>query len=154
MKMQKAEGRRQKSRSSRGEGNSSFCLDTSAFSLLEVMIALAIFFMALFSILALISNTLRNARALQVIEPDAGMLAGQLSLTNKLFVGSESGDFGDDFPGYSWTREVTEAGTNGFFKVDFIVSHRVGRQEVESYLSTLFYRPESPSGQVGSRFAR
>src|SRR5258706_13557967 len=100
-----------------------------AFSLLEVMIALAIFFMALFSILALISNTLRNARALQVIEPDAGMLAGQLSLTNQLYVGSESGDFGDDYPGYTWTREVSEAATNGLFKVDFIVSHRVGRQQ-------------------------
>jgi len=47
-------------------------------SLLEVMIALGIFFMAMFAILSLVSNTLRNAHALQETDIDAGSLASQL----------------------------------------------------------------------------
>ena len=38
--------------------------DISAFTLLEVMIAIAIFFMAMFSILALVSQCLRGAHSL------------------------------------------------------------------------------------------
>src|SRR5207342_1412722 len=44
---------------------------TRAFSLIEVMIACGIFFMATFAILALVSTTLRNARALQRGDVDA-----------------------------------------------------------------------------------
>ena len=39
-----------------------------AFTLLEVMIACGIFFIAVFAILALVSNTLRNAQRLRRIE--------------------------------------------------------------------------------------
>ena len=51
----------------------------AAFSLMEVMIASGIFFMAIFSILALISGVLRNARSLRRVELDAGMVAAQVS---------------------------------------------------------------------------
>ena len=67
---------------------------TSAFTLLEVMIASGILFMCLFVILQLLSTSLKNARILQRSTVDAGMLAAQLSLTNKLSEGTESGDFG------------------------------------------------------------
>src|SRR5215467_4098981 len=52
-----------------------------AFSLIEVMIACGIFFMATFAILALVSTTLRNARALQRGDVDAGMAAAQIYQT-------------------------------------------------------------------------
>ena len=69
---------------------------TRAFSLVEVMIALAIFFMAVFAILALMSTVLKNARLLQSKKGvDAGLVAAQLCLTNKLTEEVESGDFGD-----------------------------------------------------------
>ena len=51
---------------------------TRAFTLIEVMIACGIFFMATFAILALVSTTLRNARALQHGDVDAGMAAAQI----------------------------------------------------------------------------
>src|SRR5689334_18596540 len=72
----------------------------SAFTLLEVMIAMGIFFMAVFTILALVSSSLRNARALQETEVDPSMLAAQLSLTNRLVEGEQSGDFGDFYRDY------------------------------------------------------
>jgi len=79
-----------------------------AFTLLEVMIACGIFFMATFAILGLVSNTLRNARRLQRIEVDAGMAAAQvyqIMRTNRQAEVSLSGDFGDSYPDYSWTAD-------------------------------------------------
>src|SRR5258708_3819044 len=93
----------------------------TAFTLLEVMIAMGIFFMAIFAILALVSTNLRNARLLQKPSVDASMLIAELSQTNKLVEGIETGDFGDVYPGYRWTREINQVKTNGLFQVDFVV---------------------------------
>jgi hypothetical protein len=113
-----------------------------AFSLLEVMIASGILFLCLFAILQLLSTSLRGARILQRSTVDAGMLAAELSLTNKLTEGTESGDFGKLYPDFHWTREIAEASTNGLFEVDFIV-YRRGVQAPESHLSFLLFKPES-----------
>jgi general secretion pathway protein I len=118
-----------------------------AFTLVEVMIALGIFFMAMFAILGLVSNSLRNARALQRKTVDCGMVAAELSLTNKLTEGLETGDFGDLYPDYEWTRDIYEAETNRLFQVDMIVQRRSGGA-VESKMSILLFRPESPPGSM------
>jgi hypothetical protein len=118
-----------------------------AFTLLEVMIAVAIFFMATFSILALVSQCLRSARSLHQNAPTPGMIAAQLSLTNKLEEGSETGDFDDladgIYPDYTWERETVFYASNGMFQVNIGV-FRDGN--LESSMSTLFYRPESVTG--------
>lgn len=119
----------------------------AAFTLVEVMVALGIFFMAMFTILGLVSNSLRNARALQRKTVGCGMVAAQLSLTNKLVEGLETGDFGDMYPDFEWTRDIYEAETNGIFQVDMIVQRRSGGA-VESKMSILLYRPESPAGSL------
>jgi Tfp pilus assembly protein PilV len=115
----------------------------TAFSLLEVMIACGIFFMAIFSILALVSSVLRNARSLQRVEVDAGMVATQLYKTNKLYEGVESGDFGKIWRDYSWQTETTSAGTNGLFQVDILVRRR-GLQRPVDTMSIFVYAPDSP----------
>src|SRR5690348_13875257 len=79
-----------------------------AFSLVEVMIAIAIFCMSTFVILALVSSALSNARRLQRPMVDAAMIASELSLTNKLVEEFQSGDFGKAYPGYSWSANITE----------------------------------------------
>src|SRR5690242_7885998 len=81
------------------------CLRSAAFTLMEVMIACGIFFMATFAILALVSTTLRNARALQRRDVDAGMAAAQVFetlKTNRMEQGTLEGDFGDAYPGFTW----------------------------------------------------
>ena len=57
-----------------------------AFSLIEVMVALAIFFMAVFAILGLLSQLLKNSRAFQRKKgADAGMVhAYWSSITNRV----------------------------------------------------------------------
>ena len=121
----------------------------TALTLLEVMLATAFFFMAMFAILALVSGTLRNARALQRTEVDGGLLAAELSLTNRLTEASESGDFGDLYPGRAWRRDVylaPVAPTNGLFQADFTITRKGNADAVESQMSILLFRPDSQSG--------
>ena len=47
----------------------------NAFTLLEVIVACAIFFMVAFAVLGLVTRSLAAARSLQLRHPDAGMLA-------------------------------------------------------------------------------
>ena len=133
-------------RSSRTSGG-----DT-AFTLLEVMIACGIFFIAVFAILALVSNTLRNAQRLRRIEVDAGMVAAQLFKTNKLVEGTDSGNFGDVYPDYTWETSTYEADpfTNGLWQVDITVYKR-GRSDPFDKMSVWVYSPESRSSALGRR---
>ena len=120
----------------------------AAFSLLEVMIAGGIFFMAIFAILDLVSGTLRNARALRRVDVDAGMVAAQVCNTNKLYEGTSSGDFGNLYPDYSWETYTSEVATNHLFQVDIAVRRR-GLQQPVDKMSIFFYAPDSPSSGFG-----
>ena len=123
-----------------------------AFTLLEVIIACSIFFMVAFAILTMVTSGLSQAKALQQREPDAGMLAATLSLTNQLEEGVESGDFhdlaGDLYRDYRWSREITEVSSNGLFQVDFVIFGNFGkRRSSESKMSVLMFRPGSKPGR-------
>lgn len=125
-----------------------------AFSLMEVMIAIAIFFMVSFSILAVVSAGLRTAQALRTTRPNAGILAADLSLTNRLEDGvTETGDFEDlcpkMYPDYEWERKASELGTNGLWQVDFEVYRRDNRSQPDSRLSILLYSPQSQTRRLG-----
>jgi hypothetical protein len=125
-----------------------------AFSLLEVMIAIGIFFGAVFVILALVSSCLANARRLQRPMVDASMIASELSLTNKLVEGEYSGDFGKAYPGYTWDSVITEERTNKLFRVDYIVQ-KTDNKAVVAQMSILLFRPQSPAGSMeGATTAR
>ena len=114
------------------------------FTLMEVMIACGIFFIAVFTILALVSNTLRNAQVLRHTQVDAGMIASQLFKTNRLNQGTESGDFGNAFPDYSWQTITDEAFpyTNGLWEVQIEVRKR-GRQDPVDSMKVWVFSPES-----------
>ena len=121
-----------------------------AFTLMEVMIASAIFFLAVFAILALVSTTLRNARALRHIEVDAGMVAAQLFKTNRFSEESQSGDFGKAYPDYTWETVSTERETNGLWQFDIVVSKK-GQHDPVDQMTVLIFSPESSSGPFAGR---
>jgi hypothetical protein len=126
----------------------------TAFTLIEVMIASGIFFMATFAILALVAGTLRNARALQRGDVDAGMAAAQiyqLLKTNRDAFVSGSGDFGESYPGYSFEFASTEAQTNGLLQVEILVNRR-GAQKPVDHLTIWVYSPDAKSGPGQSVF--
>ncbi len=124
-----------------------------AFSLMEVMIAAAIFFLAVFAILALVSSTLRNVRVLRRMDVDAGMVAAQLFKTNKFYEGTMSGDFGDFYRDFAWSAELYEAATNGLWQADIVVTRHGSRQPV-STLSLWIFSPESSAGPFGGGIRR
>jgi hypothetical protein len=143
----------------------------TAFTLLEVIIACTIFFMVAFAVLELVAGGLAAARSLQQREPDAGMLAAIYAQTNILTEDPASGDFEDFYPdlypGYTWTRETVEVGSNGLFQADFVINHGSGgvsiqqhrsygvqyatfnrRGPAETRMSILLFRPGSPAGSA------
>ena len=126
--------------------------DQRAFSLLEVMIAIGIFFMGTFAILGLVSTSLGNARRLQRPIVDAGLVADELVLTNKLVEGTYSGNLseflGKSAQDYTYTYEVEEAQTNKLFKVDIILQDDARGRAVVSKLSLLLFRPQSEAGSL------
>ena len=124
----------------------------SAFTLIEVMIACGIFFMATFAILALVASSLRNARALQRGDVDAGMAAAQifqLLKTNRQADLSGSGDFGEDYPGYTYEFESGESMTNGLLQVDILVNRRGLNKPVDT-MRIWVYAPDARSGPGGA----
>lgn len=112
------------------------------FTLLEVALAMGLLFGMVFILLQITSTNLRIAKALGRTTVDASSLAAEMSLTNQLVEGSDSGDFGDLHPGYSWHREVTMVGTNGLFELRFEV-YRERDTKPETELVVLLYRPDS-----------
>jgi hypothetical protein len=124
-----------------------------AFSLMEVMIAIGIFFMCIFVILTLVTSSLANARRLQRPMVDAAMLASELSLTNKIVEGTQSGDFGKIYPGYSWKSEINEVETNGLYQADFTVFQDHPNEVVEK-ISVLYFNATSAGSLDGATVSK
>lgn len=120
-----------------------------AFTLLEVMIAVGIFFAVSFAILAMVSSGLRTAGALGTTRPDASIVAGGLFVTNKLEEGGDSGDFGKVYPNHEWRWEAYEVETNGLWQVDIEILKRSDRSKPESRLSINLYRPQWQTKGLG-----
>ena len=122
-----------------------------AFSLLEVMIAAGLFFLAVFAILSLVSQTLNNARRLQRPQVDASPVLAYYSATNILVEGTYSGSLGDllgsAYRDYRWTASIDEVATNKLFRVECMIQPYYGN-EIISDLTTLMYRPQSPAGSL------
>jgi len=124
----------------------------AAFSLLEVMVAIAIFFTAAFAILTVVGGALRNAHLLQRPQVDAAAVASALSITNKIIEGTSSGDLsdllGDTYRGYTWESTATEVQSNKLFEVDFVIYSPAQGHPVFSKISTRLFRPDSPPGSL------
>ncbi|HEY4416643.1 MAG TPA: prepilin-type N-terminal cleavage/methylation domain-containing protein [Verrucomicrobiae bacterium] len=122
------------------------------FSLLEVMIAIGIFFIGSFGILQVVSQSLSNARRLQHPLVDASAVLSQWSLTNALVEGEYSGDLedllGKNYAGYTWKGDITEVRSNKLFSADFYIFDNKNNQVPIARTSTFFFRPQSKPGSL------
>ncbi len=116
--------------------------------MIEVMIAMAIFFLAVFAILELVATNLRNARMLETPRVDCGLVIADLYQTNQLEEGTTDGDFDKLYPGYHWEQNIVAADdvvqfgdTNGLFHVIYLLRHPDGT--VETNLVALMWEPNS-----------
>jgi len=123
-----------------------------AFTLLEVIVASAVFFMAAFAILQLVTQGLKSAKSLQQREPDPGIILSALSLSNKLEEGSMSGNYEDlvpgMYPGYRWEAFITEVGSNGLFEVNVMTYSERKKSANPVVTGALLFRPDSPKGSA------
>src|SRR5262245_41442896 len=120
------------------------------------MIAVAIFFMCIFSILSLVSRSFRQARSLHPLQVDARAAISFLSLTNRLEEGTLPPEvvmaFEKENPGYTVAGQIYEVATNGLFRIDFTVGGASGGDKkiaVTSDSSILLFRPLSGSTRLG-----
>lgn len=124
------------------------------FSLLEVMIAIAIFFIASFAILGLVSSSLDNVRRLQRPSVDAAPVLARYAATNRLVEGTFSGNLGEtellgkEYRDFNYMAEVVEVASNHLYQVRCVITTGTGRREIISDLSTLLYKPQSPPGSL------
>jgi hypothetical protein len=115
------------------------------------MIALGIFFMATFTILALVSQILRNARGLQRPQVDAGLAAAIYVNTNRFSVGTVSGNFEDSaLHDFSYEVATDEFATNGLLQAD-VVLNKHGSRATPDTLSILVFDPTFQSTPFGGR---
>jgi hypothetical protein len=125
-----------------------------AFSLLEVMIAIAIFFVGAFAILGLISTSLANVRRLQRPSVDASPVLARYAATNSLVEGIYRGSLGDpellgkEYRDYVWSAEIIEIASNHLYSVECVIQPANGRRDIISAMSTVLYRPHSPPGSL------
>ena len=124
-----------------------------AFSLLEVMIAIAIFFVASFAILCLVSSSLGNVRRLQRPSVDASPVLAWYAATNRLVEGTYQGNLGDpemlgkDYRDYNYLVDVEEIDTNHLFGVHCVITSS-GNHSIISDMRTVLYKPQSPPGSL------
>jgi hypothetical protein len=125
-----------------------------AFSLLEVMIAIGIFFVASCAILDLISSSLNNVRRLQRPSVDAGPVLARYAATNRLVEGVYTGNLGDpellgkDYRDFNYLVEVDEIASNRLFIVKCAITTANGKHELVSAMNSVFYKPQSPPGSL------
>lgn len=122
------------------------------FTLLEVMVACAVFFMVAFAILELVTQGLVAAKAIQKREPDPGIILASISLSNTLEEGSMSGTYEDIapgmYPGHQWDAEIVEVGSNGLFRVTVMTHNEKRRTQNPVLIQTLLWRPNSKAGSA------
>lgn len=133
--------------------------DRRAFTLIEVMIAIAILFIGTFAILELVSSSLQNARRLQRPLIDASAILSQLTMTNQLVEGTYNGNLGDvlgkPYQDFNYLETITEVESNRLYEVDVGIFNIRGDKTAVSRTSTLLYRPQSPAGSLdGGNFVK
>ena len=65
-----------------------------------------------------------------------------VGMTNKFSEGTESGDFGNLYPDYSWEADTYEVATNGLCQMDIVVRRRGLPKPVDT-MSIYVFSPDS-----------
>ena len=124
----------------------------SAFTLLEVIVACAIFFMVAFAVLELVTRSVVAAKALQQRDPDPGIILAALSLSNAFEEVTMNGDYEDIapgmYPGHRWMADIREIGSNGLFEIQVATYNERKRSANPVTITGQFFRPQSKPGSA------
>jgi len=115
----------------------------SAFSLVEVMIALLILGVALVGFVQGTTTAITSSKESE-IQTTAALLASgrveQIRADGELEDGESDGDWGDDYPNYSWTQSIAPTDVPGLHEIRVTIEDaRTGKQLFE--LRTMLFEP-------------
>ncbi|MCX8036845.1 MAG: type II secretion system minor pseudopilin GspI [Candidatus Sumerlaeia bacterium] len=115
---------------------------TSAFSLLETLVAVAIFSIAVVALIEAIAGNTRNQAWME--SQSRGLMLAQniieeIEYVGDLRVGSDSGEFPED-PRFSWSSDIQSTDLDGLFEVRVTVSWTEGQAQRDISLTT-YMRP-------------
>jgi len=105
---------------------------SNGFTLLEVMVSVAIIAIVFVSILRLQGQTIsmnETIRFYTIAPLLADTKISEIKLNPSNFELSSSGDFGDDYPGYTWKAEIEE------MKIDVMESPQLTLKKIDVYIS-------------------
>lgn len=101
--------------------------NTHGFTLLEVMLAMAILAIALVAVFQSQSQSISMTN-ISRLATTAPLLAqskmAEIEGMDPKNIGSGSGDFGDNFPDYSWRADVMETEISSFKKIEVTVINK------------------------------
>jgi prepilin-type N-terminal cleavage/methylation domain-containing protein len=137
-------------------------------TLIEVLIAVMIFAIAVFAILKLVNQNLQLVRMMQQQRPDLGALADR-TLTEPAeaangtlrvqlgdspmdidFGGNDGGGAGALYPNASWWRDIEALDeTNGLYRVTIHVEETIAGENREIILRYLMFRPDVAEAEAG-----
>lgn len=117
------------------------------FSLVEVIVAVAILAVALVGLVRGISVALGSSKQAE-LQTTASMFAAglieELRAEGDIMDGESQGDCGDELPLYRWTASVSGAGIDGLHEVDVSILNTHSGQEIYT-LRTLLFEPPPDS---------
>ncbi len=118
---------------------------TAGFTLLEVMIAMAILAITLVVVFQSQSQSISMASTSRFVTT-ASLLAqskmAEMEAADSGNLGSGSGDFGDDYPGYAWRVTVGDTQKDAIKKIEVTVSNE--RMASNNTYTLILYRFVSP----------
>lgn len=125
----------------------------SAFTLMEVMIAIAVFCIGVFAILGLVASVMRGARLLDKPMVDASVVASEIAQTNKLVeIQGTSGDLseflGNNYKGFEYVYGIEEVESNHLYHAQILVTSDAPGKPLVSKMDILLFRPLSPPGSL------
>ena len=134
-----------------------------AFTLVEVMVAVAVLMVCMMAILLLVNQNLDLVKLMQKQRPDLGALAGQTLMDpvqpdeqspslnaleigsikpfDENFSGNQGGSGESIYQNAEWERDITEIdATNGLYRVTVVVTENNDREGTEMRLNFLMFR--------------
>ncbi|NUP99525.1 MAG: prepilin-type N-terminal cleavage/methylation domain-containing protein [Armatimonadetes bacterium] len=116
-------------------------MNSRGFTLLEVVVAIALLAIGLFGVMRALSQGMavqRDAEARTTGIELAEQKLAELQLDPELSAGQDEGDFGDLYPSYRWTSDIAETDQEGLYRLRVVVSWPSGVNEHSVDVETCF----------------
>lgn len=125
----------------------------SAFSLVEVLVAVLILGIAIAGMTEGITTALKSNKDSELQTVAALYAAGRietLRAEGDYINGETDGDCGSGLPAYQWKQTIKDAGIDGLHEVDVVVEQAQNSREIYELKTFLFEQPTDSSSSAGS----